>query len=157
MDRILSSFQRSNEEVLIAGDFNIDLLKTRERAIFNDFLEIFLTNGFKPKITFPTRITHQTATLIDNIFVKLSDKFSKTTSGILLNDISDHQPCFISLDFMLVIKEKVRFIKVWNTSSQSIASFTSDVENKISFENFAQSLDTDPNLNYNILDGHIIP
>ena len=49
-----------------------------------------------PKITRPTRITHNSATLIDNLFVsqKLQDKYK---SSILINDFSDHLPCYVIL------------------------------------------------------------
>ena len=45
-----------------------------------------------PTITRPTRITHNSVTLIDNFFIgqKLQDNYK---SSILINDISDHLPC----------------------------------------------------------------
>ncbi len=45
-----------------------------------------------PTILKPTRLTTQSATLIDNIFT--NDIGSKVASGILLNDIRDHLPVF---------------------------------------------------------------
>ena len=45
-----------------------------------------------PIITKPSRITNQTATLIDNIFIKQPNGF---VSGILISDISDNFPLFI--------------------------------------------------------------
>ena len=49
---------------------------------------------FLPTITKPTRITHTTATLIDNIYIKTS-KLIKIASGIIIHDISDHLPIFM--------------------------------------------------------------
>ena len=46
-----------------------------------------------PTITKPTRITHNTATLIDNMYVKLKDH-SNIYSGIIQTHISDHLPVF---------------------------------------------------------------
>ena len=53
----------------------------------------FLSNGFIPTITKPTRITHTTAALIDNIYI--SAKSKDISSGILNFDISDHLPIFM--------------------------------------------------------------
>ena len=50
-----------------------------------------MDNGLLPSITRPTRITQQSATLIDNIFISpiLQHNFDST---IIINDISDHLP-----------------------------------------------------------------
>jgi len=47
-----------------------------------------------PTIIKPTRITHSTATLIDNIYLK-SNKPQNVHSGIILSDISDHFPIYM--------------------------------------------------------------
>ena len=49
-----------------------------------------------PTITRLTRITQTSATLIDNLFIsqKLQDNYK---SGILINDTSDHLPCYVIL------------------------------------------------------------
>lgn len=49
-----------------------------------------------PRITRPTRITSNCATLIDNIHS--DDPENKTLNGILMNDTSDHLPAFIVHD-----------------------------------------------------------
>ena len=49
-----------------------------------------------PTITKPTRVTHTSATLIDNILVK-SNNNSKVHSGIINTHISDHFPVFCSI------------------------------------------------------------
>ena len=46
MTPILCDFEKQNTEVLISGDFNIDLLKVNRRQIFNDFLDCLITNSF---------------------------------------------------------------------------------------------------------------
>lgn len=48
-----------------------------------------------PLITRPTRITTHSATLIDNIFTNGIDE--KITSGIIINDTSDHLPVFAAI------------------------------------------------------------
>ena len=52
--------------------------------------------GLFPSITRPTRITHSTATLIDNILI--DQKFSENyKSSVLIDNISDHLPCLTTL------------------------------------------------------------
>ncbi len=55
------------------------------------------TAGLLPTITKPTRITHKTATLIDNIYIK-SKNACNSKSAIIVSDISDHLPCLLFLD-----------------------------------------------------------
>ena len=50
---------------------------------------------FFPLITRPTRITSNTATLIDNIFTNNLNNLS--VSGLMFCDISDHLPIFTML------------------------------------------------------------
>ena len=47
-----------------------------------------------PTITRPTRITSESATLIDNIYVS-GNRLEYLRSGILVADISDHFPIFV--------------------------------------------------------------
>ena len=55
------------------------------------------TLSIYPKITYPTRFSDHKATLIDNIFSKLSQLSIRSTAGMSLKQFSDHQPCFISI------------------------------------------------------------
>ena len=59
----------------------------------SDLFDIFYSRNFIPTITKPTRITHSSATLIDNIYVKGNTNF-KMISGILTCNISHHLPIF---------------------------------------------------------------
>ncbi len=48
-------------------------------------------------MTKPTRIVHDKATLIDNIYVDNTNA-SNSVSAIILSDLSDHLPCLLLLD-----------------------------------------------------------
>ena len=95
--KVLESIS-NNETCIIGGDFNIDLLNYKKNTI-GDYLTINLENNFTPCITLPTRITAQSATLIDQIFVKFSAKKlqTKVSSGNLFCPISDHLMYFVLL------------------------------------------------------------
>ena len=69
---MLTSLDRSNSEIILAGDCNNNLLKIHDRPIFNEFFDTIVSHSFYPQITLPTRFTDRSYTLIDNFFCKLS-------------------------------------------------------------------------------------
>ena len=80
------------KDFVIGMDHNLDLLKHHLHGKTQLFLESMLDNFIMPCITRPTRITSETATLIDNICMS-RELHTKQKSGILLSDLSDHLPC----------------------------------------------------------------
>lgn len=97
LDPLINELSQENNDILISGDFNIDLLKINERALFADYLDSFLGYSFYPKITMPTRLATHSASLIDNIFAKLSPNTIDTVAGIIVTNLSDHFPYFLSM------------------------------------------------------------
>ena len=75
------------------GDFNINLINVDKHIGTHDFLDIIYENTLFPAITKPTRVTINSATLIDNIFIPIENE--ETLQGILYTDISDHFPVFV--------------------------------------------------------------
>ena len=67
-------------------------LKNNSYKPSTDLLHLYLAANTIPTITKPTRITHASATLIDNIYVRHTTPF--VYSGILFSDKSDHLPIF---------------------------------------------------------------
>ena len=57
-----------NNEVILLGDFNIDLLKCYSNKNVSDLLEISYSINLLPNITSPTGLTSGSQTLTDNIF-----------------------------------------------------------------------------------------
>ncbi len=72
----------------IMGDFNIDLLKYGKHDQTNDYVENTFSRGFMPLICRPTRVTQTSATLIDHMYS--NNLTSSSSSGIVINDVSDH-------------------------------------------------------------------
>ena len=123
-------------EVLIAGDFNIDLLKVNERAIFSDYFDTIISNGYIPQITLPTRLSRNQGTLIDNFLTKLTHNFSKTTSGILTHKLSDHQPYITCLDYFKLKQSPQKYITVKTNTKNSLEKLNEylhqqDIMNKL--------------------------
>lgn len=83
------------KNVVVGGDFNIDLLKWNEHKLTNDFCNTMFSFRLWPLNDKPKRTTKESVTLIDNIFTNAHEKL---TSGLLTSDISDHLPIFVNLD-----------------------------------------------------------
>ena len=85
-----------NEKVIVCYDSNLTLLKMDKHNPTSDFFNINLESGMIPSILIPTRVTHSSATLIDNINVsqKLLERYEST---VIETDLSDHYPCIIKL------------------------------------------------------------
>ena len=82
-----------NTHLLLAGDYNIDLLNYSDVTI-NNFLNTLYAHSIFPSIVYPTRITEHSATLIDNIYINKTHAYST----ILYSDISDHLPIITFLE-----------------------------------------------------------
>ena len=54
----------------------------------SDLLNVFFTHGLLPTVKRPTRITHTSSTVIDNIHAKFRG-YENVDSRIILSDISD--------------------------------------------------------------------
>ena len=77
----------SKHEYLIAGDFNIDLLKHESHKGSQSFINTIYSNSLVPLIMRPTRFGDSSSSLIDNIFPNKPDDTS--VAGILISDIFD--------------------------------------------------------------------
>ena len=93
LENLLNKTQTEKKFSVLAGDFNLNLIKYSKTTGINQFLEIILSHNFMPQITLPTRVTGRTATLTDNIIINIYR--NKTTSGNITTSISDHLPQFL--------------------------------------------------------------
>ena len=99
---ILNLISKENKTCILAGDFNIDLLKCDDVNEVATFYDILSSYGFRPLILQPTRVTMSSATLIDNIFI--NDLEVTSTGGNITASISDHFPQFCGLDINVTPK-----------------------------------------------------
>ena len=84
---------------VIGGDINIDLINITHTKVLEYATEL-MSNGFLPKIIYPTRITDTSSTLIDHLFVRQSGQAKKDDiiSGNIFAEISDHLPIFVAFN-----------------------------------------------------------
>ena len=148
---IISSFGRTNSDVIIAGDFNINLLKINEKEVFAEFFDTLISYSFYPHITLPTRLSKNNGTLIDNFFCKLTKSTMKPKSCILTKQLSDHQPYFTFLNTVSQTEPLPRYINITVQNSDSISDFIHEVFSSNVYSKLDQSPNANPNANYDIL------
>ena len=90
-ESIMSIVSNSKHDCLIAGDWNIDLLKYGTHS----GTESFVYNLLIPVLTRPTRFSEFSSTLIDNILTNKPQDL--LVAGALIGDISDHLPIFFCI------------------------------------------------------------
>ena len=91
----LTNLANKNENVFLCGDLNLDLLKFNENKFIRDYIDLIFANGFIQIVSKPTRITKDSATVIDHILTNQLPNECKTM--ILCNKISDHFPILYSI------------------------------------------------------------
>ena len=89
---ILDKIKTEKKRCYIMGDINLDLLKWDTNAVVSDLIAICSSKMFFNTITKPTRVTANSATLIDHIWS--NDILHNLKNGILFTRISDHFPTY---------------------------------------------------------------
>ena len=124
LNKILSINDILKKEVIVAGDFNMNLLDFEQNKKVQNFLNIMFGHSMMPVINKPTRVTKNTATAIDNIFIN-SVTTTKFKTGIIKSDISDHFPIFFVAGYNIHIKEtKERFKEFLDIQATIECGFT---------------------------------
>ena len=89
LDSILYKLNRhSKKHIVIAGDFNMDLLKYESTTDYQDLINIMANHGLVQIISRPTRITDTSATLLDHVYTNNLE--NTLSSNIITIDLSDH-------------------------------------------------------------------
>ena len=89
---IVSQISRETKICYLMGDYNINILNNEVHSQTSDFIDLMYSYSLVPLMNRPTRITNNSATLIDNIFSNNLHDLHKSTQAILITDISDHLP-----------------------------------------------------------------
>ena len=124
---LLHSICSKDRRVIIGLDHNLDLLKNNTHRNTQEFLETDLSNKLLPCISKPTRITHSTATLIDNTFCSV-ELHGSYKSYILIDDISDHMPCLSILSDVFPTKMSVETITRHRLTEKAITKMKDHLE-----------------------------
>ena len=150
---VLQKLLKRKNEVVIAGDFNIDLLRIHDKIAFGRFFDTITTLSFYPQITLPTRLSRHRGTIIDNFLMKLADNsISLSNSGIITSRISDHFPYFICLDIIKIKHDSVgKYVQVRDRQPDAINQFKRELLDAKLHDHINTDLHTDPNESYSYI------
>ena len=118
--------KQKQHEIIIGIDHNLDLLKSHQPPQTHDFIELNLRKNMFPTISKPTRITTKSATLIDNLFVSLKLQ-QNLESHIIIEDISDHMPCMVTLLNQKKCKKESKTITSRPLTDKNIQKINNDL------------------------------
>jgi exonuclease III len=146
---IITQLKHKCKDLIIIGDFNIDLLKLQSRAKYQDFFDFMTSQGLIQNITLPTRFASKSASLIDHLYTNYSENIHQASGEILYSTVSDHFGIFACLNLNIPPKKVPKYVKSNDFSKLASANFITDLSN-IKWENcFDHDINTDPNLGYN--------
>jgi len=137
LENTMTILNRLRFTTYLCGDYNLNLLNIDSHNKTNDFLNLMATFLFRPLIQAPTRITHSSSTLIDNIFT--NSLTSKECPGILLTDISDHLPIFTIFTIIATIPNNLGKSKYVTYRPKPINALT-DLTNDLINEDWTETL-----------------
>ena len=127
MTQFVEMRSKQKEEVMIVGDFNIDMLQIKERNKISEYFDPFTTNSFYPKITLPTQFSQKRETLIGIIFCKLSPATMDKRGGVILTDVWDHLPCYTAIEKKVKSIGFPKRITIEQQNTDTIASLIDDL------------------------------
>ena len=146
---IFNKLSKEHSTLITGGDFNLNLLELTHREKFQEYLDLFLSNGSIPQITLPTRFSRRKATLIDQIFCRFTKNSSHKSSGVIVTKISDHLPCFSIINYSNTANiKKPRYIKIQRKGTEAMNTFNSEVKEGLKNTSFDHNLLADPTMNY---------
>ena len=80
LQNTLEKLSYENKDIILMGDFNIDILKYDTNNDSAAFLDMMYENFFLPYISSPARVTPRSQTLIGNIFSNIIEDGNITTT-----------------------------------------------------------------------------
>ena len=122
--------EKRNCKIILGMDHNLDLLKSHLHSNTQEFININYDCDLFPVITKPTRITHTSATLIDNIFLDAL-LIGNMTNRILVDDISDHLPTVTILEGLDHSPQKKVHITSRDTRQKQLKALKTDLTDRL--------------------------
>ena len=146
---VIDPISNNRNNLILAGDFNIDLLKINNNNKYQQFYDFITGKNLLPNITLPTRLSKRNATLIDNIFSKNSNSCSPMETGILTHKISDHMACVSAINFDIRANiSNQKYVQCRAFTGNSTRQFLDDLNNTNWEYVFDSNPDTNPQVTY---------
>lgn len=125
LDSSLSLIMPNCDAIVMMGDLNVDLL-CMDNVSSLSLTNLFETYDLNQIISEPTRVTHQTSTLLDIIAISKSETI-KNTKVVDIPEISDH--CLTSCEISNVkVNSKVKFVQYRDFKYFNEESFAHDLK-----------------------------
>jgi len=96
LNNILEHMSNQLVDVVLAGDFNIDVLKYSNCNFATSYIDTLFSNGYLQLFTKPTRVSGNHASCIDHFVSNICLPVYETCA--VLSRISDHFPIFLFLN-----------------------------------------------------------
>ena len=122
---LLADISNAYEHVFIYGDFNLNILDLSNKFIA-EYVETIFSYGFLQLVTRPTRVSGNSATLIDHILT--NSTVNCHDSFILCSRLSDHFPVIHQINFNKTKEKKLTF-ESRNFSQTNIKKFKDSLSN----------------------------
>ena len=146
---IIDNTTRQNKNLILAGDFNIDLLKLNTNGKYQEFYDFITGHNLLPNITLPTRLSKRSATLIDNIFSCNSNFCTPIDTGILVHKLSDHMATLSAINFNTPSNHNNnKWIKLKSFTGDAIHEFINDLRTTDWTNIFDHDLNVNPLVSY---------
>ena len=126
MSNVLAELNSNYEHVFIYGDFNLNVLELTQNKFISEYIESIFSHGFLQLVTRPTRITENSATLIDHILTNSTVQSHETF--LLCSKMSDHFPIIHQLNFDK-IKPSNGMVQTRDFSPDSMLRFKNAIKN----------------------------
>ena len=130
LESILLQIYSNTTNLIICGDININYLESSNYKTQLDCL--LVSNNLSTAVNFPTRITKNTSTATDNIFIDKT-KNSDYTVEPIINGLSDHDAQELALHNIKTTNQKPQFIIKRLINNTTIAQFKLN----LSYENWS--------------------
>ena len=149
---MLNEFTNLNYNIVITGDFNINLLEINERKCYGKFLDMMISSELFPQISLPTRKCKTKGSLIDQHFCRFKYFNKRIKSGIILGATSDHYAYFSAFEVCKAYKPNPKFVRINVFNDAALESFVEEVGAADIFEKLDKDILSDPTQNYNIIE-----
>ena len=100
----------------------------------------------------PTRFSSRSCSLIDQIYCKLSATTNTATAGIIISNISDHLPYFISIDKLIPKQINAKYIEIRTNNEHAKLNYCEAVGKLNIMGKLNQDSLNAPNVNYDLLE-----
>ena len=127
LQNLIEKLSFENKNIILMGDFNIDILKYDTNKDSEEFLDKMYTNFLWPYITSLLCVTPRSQTLIDNFFSNIIEESSNSEN--LTTTISDHFVQFVlfktektNINVIARIKSVLDILRTWIKKTLNLIS-----------------------------------